>query len=97
MNTKPRGSVRQTARQLGEALDLPGEVLPGFSHLELLGNRQAIVDGVKGVIAYSDSCVRLNLGELVVSLEGAALCIRSYQMEQVILSGVIAALHFANS
>ncbi len=77
-------------------MNLPGQLLPGFSHLELLGNRQAIVEGVKGVLAYCDDAVRLNLGSLVVTFEGCDLCIRSYQLEQVILSGTIITVHFSN-
>ncbi|MDR3313860.1 MAG: YabP/YqfC family sporulation protein [Oscillospiraceae bacterium] len=90
-------ALRPTAIQrAGDALNLPAELLPGFSHLELLGNRQAIVEGVKGVLAYCEDVVRLNLGTLVVAFEGCDLCIRSYQMEQVILSGTILSVQFSN-
>ena len=90
-------NLRPTAIQrAGDAMNLPGQLLPGFSHLELLGNRQAIVEGVKGVLAYCEGSVRLNLGALVVTFEGCDLCIRSYQGEQVILSGTIMGVQFSN-
>lgn len=83
-------------QRAGDAMNLPGQLLPGFSHLELMGNRQAIVEGVKGVLAYCEGSVRLNLGSLVVAFEGCDLCIRSYQGEQVILSGTILGMQFTN-
>jgi sporulation protein YqfC len=95
-NTKKPKSVRirETAQQLGETLDLPGQLLPGFSHVELWQNRQAVIDGVKGVLGYSEAQVQLNLGVLVVTVKGAQLSIRSYQGEQLTLGGVIAELHY---
>ncbi|MDR2526124.1 MAG: YabP/YqfC family sporulation protein [Oscillospiraceae bacterium] len=87
-----RGAVQRA----GEALDLPAELLPGYAHIELLSNRRAIVTGVKGVLAYCEDAVRLNLGALVVAVEGCDLCIRTYQMEEVTLSGTILSVNFTS-
>ena len=75
-------------------LDLPAQLLPGFCHLELWQNRQAVIEGVKGVLRYSDSEIQLNLGGLVVTFRGAELGIRTYQAEQLTMAGVIAEVHF---
>lgn len=84
------------ARRLGDTLDLPAQLLPGFSHLELWQNRQAVVEGVKGVLSYSDSEIQLNLGSLVATFRGAQLDIRSYQGEELSLAGTIAEVHFSS-
>jgi sporulation protein YqfC len=101
MQRKKRGArerrpAGQAARSLGEALDLPNEILPGFSHVELMSNREAIAEGVKGILNYSETCIRLNLGRLQVCFEGGDLVVKSYQAEQVILSGIITDIHFSN-
>ena len=81
---------------MGEQMDLPAQLLPGFSHVELFANRQAVVDGVKGVLTYSETQVQLNVDAMVLTFKGAGLCIRSYQTEQLILTGMIAEVSFLN-
>ena len=94
---KKRGlGAAETALRLGGAMDLPPQMLPGFSHVELWQNRRAVIEGVKGVLSYGESCVQLNIGALVVTFRGADLCIQSYQMEQLTLAGAIAEVHFTS-
>ena len=38
--------------------------------VELLGNRQAVVDGCRGIIEYSDSCIRLSAQGLILKFTG---------------------------
>jgi len=91
---KKKSGLAEAAHRLGSAMDLPEQLLPGYSHVELWQNRQAVIDGVKGVLSYSEDEVQLNLGVLVATFRGAQLTIRSYQMEQLTLAGAIAELHF---
>jgi len=91
---KPKNSLAEKTLRLGDSLDLPAQLLPGFCHVELWQNRQAVVDGVRGVLGYSESCVQLNLGSLVVAFRGAGLTIKSYQQEQLQLTGTIAEIHY---
>jgi len=90
----PAGGLREKTLQLGDALDLPAQLLPGFSHVELWQNRSAVVDGVRGVLGYSEDCVQLNLGSLVVTFRGAGFVIKTYQQEQLQLTGTIAEIHY---
>jgi len=89
-----RTTLAEKALRLGDSLDLPAQVLPGFCHVELWQNRQAVIDGVKGVLSYSESSVQLSLGSLAVTFRGADLTIRSYQLEQLQLTGTIAEIHY---
>ena len=91
---RKKTSLAEKTLQLGDSLDLPGQLLPGFSHVELWQNRQAVVDGVRGVLGYSESCVQLSLNSLVVTFRGAGLTIKSYQQEQLQLTGTIAEVHY---
>ena len=93
---KQKQPLSEKARAAGEMLDLPARMLPGFSHIELWQNRQALIEGVKGVLSYSESEIQLNLGTLVVTFRGTELGIQSYQAEQLTMTGVIAEVHFVN-
>lgn len=97
MRKQNRAPLAETVRRAGEAIDLPSRVLPGFSHLEFWQNRQAVVEGVKGVLGYSEKEIQLNLGSLIVTLRGAELEIRSYQGEEITLAGTIAEVHFTTT
>jgi len=93
---KSKPSLAEKTLQLGDSLDLPAQLLPGFCHVELWQNRQAVIDGVRGVLSYSENCMQLNLGSLVVTFRGAGLTIKSYQQEQLQLMGTIAEIHYTN-
>ena len=93
---KKKEPLIEKARQAGEMLDLPARMLPGFSHIELWQNRQAVIEGVKGVLSYSENEIQLNLGALVVTFRGSELGIQSYQAEQLTMAGTIAEVHFVN-
>jgi len=88
--------MAEKMRQAGELLDLPARMLPGFCHLEFWQNRHAVIEGVKGVLSYSENEIQLNLGVLVVTFRGAGLGIQSYQAEQLTMTGTIAEVHFVN-
>ena len=93
---KQKKTLGERVRQMGEQMDLPAQLLPGFSHVDLFQNRQAVIDGVKGVLSYSETQIQLNINAMVLTFKGADLSIQSYQTEQLILTGDIAEVHFTN-
>jgi len=88
--------IAEKARRVGEMLDMPAQMLPGFCHLEFWQNRRAVIEGVKGVLSYSENEIQLNMSNLIVTFRGAGLGIQSYQAEQLTMTGVIAEVHFKN-
>lgn len=64
--------------------------------VELCANKQAVVEGCEGVLAYSETGVRLNCGALVLELEGASLCLNHLSESLVCISGVLTALRFTS-
>lgn len=63
-------------------------------HIELLGNREIVVDGCKGVVEYDENLIKLNTGELVLGLTGADLLIKSFDCDMAIITGKIAEITF---
>ncbi len=62
----------------------------------LYGNRQAIVEGCKGVVDYSEEFLKLDLGKLVLKINGRDLVIESYVYEELELKGEIVSVEFMN-
>jgi len=57
--------------------------------VELLSNRQAIVDGCKGIIEYSENCIRLSSEKHVIKFSGSGLCIKCFSEHNAIIEGSI--------
>lgn len=62
--------------------------------IEMLGNREIIVDGCKGVVEYDEATIRLNLGECVLSLCGDDMVIKSFDSDVAVICGRICEISF---
>ena len=62
--------------------------------IEMLGNREIIVDGCKGVVEYDETTIRLSLGECVLSLCGDDMVIKSFDSEVAVICGRICGISF---
>ena len=60
-------SIRE---RLSRTFELPFNVLEGLPEIELLGNREAVIEHCQGVLEYDDKVVRINAGKLVVRITG---------------------------
>ena len=85
-----------TKEKLTQELEIPQAALRGVSHMELSGNREAIIEGCKGVVEYDEGIIRLNLGKNIVRFTGTGLSIRTLTLEQAIITGNILSIDFSN-
>lgn len=92
---KKEQAARSAAAQLvRESIDMPDIARPNTAHLELSGNREAIVDGCKGILRYEEGVISLNLGRGCVTFRGAQLCMNNMKYEQAVITGTIASIEF---
>lgn len=82
--------------KIEEELEFPRTAIASAVHIELCGNREAIVDGCKGVLEYDDTVIRLNTGKLVVRFTGSDLCINTYNMDTAIIQGNILSIDYSS-
>ena len=75
------------AHRICERLELPEDVFRNCSHIELVSNCCAMVDGCKSVI-------KLCLGKSSVKFTGYDLTIKSLSLEQAMIEGKIISLEF---
>lgn len=76
-------------------LPLP-EALNNEPKIEMLGNREIIIDGCKGVVEYGENLIKLNTGEYVLSVIGDGLIIKSFDGSVAVISGKIAEITFVS-
>ena len=91
-----RAGIERFAERVGAELDVPSASLPNGVHIEMSGNREAVVDGCRGVVEYNENVIRLNTGKLIVRFTGSGLMIRTLQMNQAIVCGSILSVDFTS-
>lgn len=75
-------------------LQLPPTSVSGMSQIDIMSNREAIIEGCRGVLEYNEDYIRLNLGNMSVRFCGRALQLRSLSEESVIIEGFIQSIEF---
>lgn len=81
---------------IGQNLDIPQDSFSGYAHIELCGNREAIVEGCLGILEYSDCSVAINTGKLIVRFNGSDLTITSMQDSLTVIKGILTCIDFSN-
>lgn len=66
----------------------------GGSHIELLGNREAVVEGCGGILEYDDDVVRVRAGRLIVRFTGRNLKIRCMTADSLVVEGFLCGMEF---
>ena len=80
--------------RLDAALELPPGAMGNGVRMELNSNREATIDGCKGVLEYDENVVRLNTGQGQVRLTGRGLVIRTLSQNQAVVEGFILSIEF---
>ena len=52
--------------RMAELFDLPADVAAGLSHMELLGDRQLLLEGHEGLLAYGTELIDVSVGGAVL-------------------------------
>ena len=79
-----------------EAVTLGNVIANQEIHIELNGNREALVEGCKGIVEYNDSTVRLNTAAGQIRFSGRSLQIACMTEDSMILRGYILGLEYCS-
>ena len=90
------GRAENIMDSITRSLDLPQDAVSGYAHIEISGNREAIIEGCQGVLEYGDNLIALNTGKLTVRICGCGLTIISMQNGQAIIKVTITGLDYCN-
>ena len=82
-------ALPRALKKTGETLrETAAELLPPM-RVELLSDREAVVDGCRGILEYSECCIRLCTGALTVRFTGEGLTMRSFGGTGAVVEGKI--------
>ena len=79
----------KTLKRAGQTLrETAADLLPPM-RVELLSDREAVVDGCRGILEYSECCIRLCTGALTVQFTGEGLTMRNFGSLGAVVEGKI--------
>jgi len=70
------------------------EISPSLPHIEIFANKEATVEGCKGVLQYDDGVIGLNAGKYTIRFTGTNLSMTSLGLEQAVIKGRIMEVEF---
>lgn len=81
-------------------LELHREYMPTLPNphfepmIEIVSNREALIEGSKGIVEYSDTEIDINCGCFVLKFTGFDLTIKSLSVNCISVSGKIITMNF---
>ena len=85
---------REYLARMAELFDLPADAAAGLSHMELLGDRQLLLEGHEGLLAYGTELIELSVGGAVVRVISAGLTLKGMTEREVRIGGRIDGIEF---
>ncbi len=85
---------RKGAAKLAKLLEFPETAIAGTAFVQMAGNREATIDGSQGVLEYSEECIRINAGKMVIKFAGRGLVLKCLTGETLVIEGFITQVEF---
>ena len=85
---------REYLARMAELFDLPADVAAGLIHMELLGDRQLLLEGHEGLLAYGTELIDVSVGGAVLRVTGEGLTLKSMTEREVRIGGRIDGVEF---
>ncbi len=79
---------------ISDMFDLPKDTFVDLPKIILTGNREIYVENYRGILEYTDSVIRLNIGANALKVCGEELDIRAIGEEDITLNGTISSIEF---
>ncbi len=73
---------------------VPNGLFENGAHIELFSNKEAVIDGIKGVLEYSDCYIKLNMGRGTIEFFGTNLEISILDINGLTIGGNISKIEF---
>lgn len=94
INVRETQYKKSRAERMAEIFDLPKDIVLDLPKMIFTGNRELYVENYRGIVEYSESVMRFNAGDYLVSVTGRGLGIKNIATEEITLCGDIRTLEF---
>ena len=76
--------------------DISSDLLNQNIHLEIHGNKEAIVEGCSGILEYNEYSIKLSSSKHTLCFNGTNLLIQCMTANGAVITGDIYSVHFSN-
>ncbi|MBE7026294.1 MAG: sporulation protein YqfC [Ruminococcaceae bacterium] len=94
INVRETAYKKSRAERMAEIFDLPKDIVLNLPKMTFTGNRELYVENYRGIVEYSESVMRFNAGDYLVTIMGRGLGIKNIATEEITLCGNIKSLEF---
>ena len=84
----------QKKHTLMDSMYLPKDIVQGNMRITLTGNQEAWIENYRGLLEYTDQCIRLQGKNEQIEITGHALCIEYYTNEDMKICGCFSGIKF---
>lgn len=81
---------------LGDVFELPKDLVLDLPRLIIIGQRELYLENHKGIIEYSDTCIKVNLARGYLEIEGEEMEIKLIMQDEISIIGRISGLRFVD-
>lgn len=89
-----REIAKKGAVKVAKMLQFPETALSKSAQMEIMGNREITVDGSQGVLEYSEDCIKINAGRMVLKFSGRGLTLKCLSGESLAIEGFLTGIEF---
>ena len=84
----PKKEKRSKAvrEKIGHILDMPLDMIKGYSRMTVIGNENILIENYKGIIEYEDEIIRLSNNICII---GQSLFIEEITDDEILITGKI--------
>ena len=94
-HTKNKFSNTAIKSLIGDALDMPKELMLNLPHLSIVGNEDIIIQNHQGLLAYASDLVRIKTNIGVLGIHGRDLVVSKITNEYIRLTGVFSSISYS--
>ena len=80
--------------KLSDAVDMPLESLYNLAQMQVLGNREIVLEGCKGILEYDDNVSRVGTKTMEISFWGNQLTLKCLNTDNIIIEGNLERIEF---
>ena len=80
--------------KLSDAVDMPLESLYNLAQMQVLGNREIVLEGCKGILEYDDNVIRVGTKTMEISFWGNQLTLKCLNTDTIIIEGNLERIEF---
>ncbi len=91
-----RNISKKIKNRFVEITELPEELLTGYSKMVLLGDKEFLIENVKGIIEYDNTKIRVNTLSGEIQVSGQKLIINEITKDELLIKGKIKNINIEN-